>query len=102
MIGMGIIDKNVPVHLQYKHGNVFCVVDLNDLKKEVLLTDETYLFVKEETKVIHSVKIGKPCNPNLLYYKEKLNNIITTIDKAATLPNLNSVWIEPSVNSPLY
>ena len=102
LIALGKIDKNVPVRLEYKHGNIFSIVLDKDIDIKVLLTDETYLMVDEQTNVIHSIKIGKPTNPNMLYYMNELNNVVSTIDKVATIPNLNSIRIETEKNDSLY
>lgn len=95
LIALGKVDKNIPVHLEYKHGNIFCIVYLEDLDPFVMLTDETYLLVNEVTNVIHYIKIGKPCNPNILYDAKLLHGAVSTIEKVATIPHLNSLYIEP-------
>lgn len=102
LIALGQIDKHVPVHLEYKHGNIFSIVHDKHLDLKVLLTDETYLMVDEETNLIHSIKIGKPCNPNILYYQKQLDGVIATVDQVATIPNLNNIRIETQKNDSLY
>ena len=102
LIALGKIDKNIPINLKYKFGNIFNIVYDRDLDINVLLTDETYIIVNEQTKLIHSIKIGKPCNPNLLYYMSKLNKVVTIINKLVNIPNMNSIWIETKKNDSLY
>lgn len=101
-MALGKIDKNVPIHLEYKHGNIFCTIYTEDIDPLVLLTDETYLMVDETTNLIHSIKIGKPCNPNLLYFEKQLDKVVTTIDKLVTLPHINSVWVQVKKNDSLF
>lgn len=102
LIALGQIDKQVPIHLEYKHGNIFSIVHDKDINLKVLLTDETYLMVNEETNMIHSIKIGKPCNPNILYYNKELDGVVSTIDKVATIPNLNNIRIDTPKNNTLF
>lgn len=101
-IALGKVDKDIPVHLEYKHGNIFAIVDLLQLDPTVMLTDETYLLVNEETKAIHYIKIGKPCNPNRLYDAKALHLAVSTIDRIATIPGMNSLYIEPKKNDFLF
>lgn len=102
LIALGKVDKNVPVRLEYRHGNIFSIVHDKHLDLKVLLTDETYLMVNEETMTIHSIKLGKPTNPNMLYLMNQLDNVVSTIDKVVTIPNLNSIRIETEKNDSLY
>jgi len=101
LMALRLVDKEIPIHLEYKHGNIFTSVKSVDLNPKVLFTEDTYLLVKEETNTIHSIKIGKPCNPNLLYYRSELDNIVTTIKKLVTIENVNSIWIKEDRDSPL-
>lgn len=104
LIALGKVDKNVPVRLEYRisYGNVCSIVLDKDIDLRVLLTDETYLIVDEQTNTIHSIKIGKYTNPNVLYYMKELDNVVSTIDKVATIPRLNSIRIETEKNDSLY
>lgn len=102
LIALGQIDKNVPVHLEYKHGNIFSIVHDKHFDLKVLLTDDTYLMVNEANNEIHSIKIGKPCNPNVLYYQKQLDGVVGTIDNIATIPGLNNIRIETQKNDSLY
>lgn len=97
MIALGKIKKDIPIRLEYKHGNIFAYVNDQDLDIRCLLTNETYLFIHEETNEIWNTIIGKPTNPNRLYYRSDLDGIVSTIDRLATLEGLNAVYVEEKI-----
>jgi len=97
MIALGKIKQDVPVRLEYKYGNIFAYISDQDLDVRCLLTNETYLFVHEETNEIWNTIIGKPTNPNRLYYRSDLDGIVSTIDKLATIEGLNAIYIEEKI-----
>lgn len=93
-IALGKINKDIPVYLDYKLGNTCSYIKSSEFNKDVLITDETYIYVKEDNNEIWDIKIGKPTNPNKLYYREDINNIKTVIDKIVSIENLNSIYVE--------
>lgn len=94
LVLLGKIDKNTKIYLHYKYGNVFSYINSEDIDKNILITDNTYLLVKEETMEIYLIKIGKLTNPNNLYYRRDLNDIVIKISELNTIPDINSIWIE--------
>jgi hypothetical protein len=98
LISLNKIPKEIPVYLDYCYGNVQSYVKSTDLNIDSLLTDEVYIFIKEDTKEIWDIRIGKPTAPNRLYYQNELNNITGTIDKIATIPGINMIRIKEILN----
>lgn len=94
LIEQGLIDKDIKIELIYIHGNIYAYIKSTDLNIEVLKTDEVYLMVDELTNEIHSIKIGKYTNPNLLYYRKEFDGIVSTLQKVSTIPNFNSIHIK--------
>lgn len=88
------INKNLEINLSYEHGNIFTTIYSSKIDVDLLLTDEVYILVKEETKEIWNIKIGKPTNPNRLYFRNDLDNISGTIERVATIQGINCVKIE--------
>ena len=98
LISLNKIPADIPIHLSYKYGNVNAYVNSSDLNIANLLTDETYLFIKEDTRELWNITIGKPVTPNRLYHQNQLDGVTSTIDKIATLSNINAINIKESVN----
>jgi len=95
LIALKLVDKNIPIYLRYRYGNIFSSIRSDHIDIKVLLTEDSYLLIKEEeNNAIYDIKIGKLCNPNLLYYRDDLDNTVTTIDKLITIKNINSIWVD--------
>lgn len=99
LMSLNKIPTGIPIHLAYKYGNVSAYVNSEDLNTAALLTDETYIFVKEDTREIWNITIGKPVTPNRLYFQLQLDGITSTIDKIATIPNLNAINIKETLTA---
>lgn len=98
-IALNLVQKEIPVYVDYRFGNSYSYVKSTDLDTRILLTDETYLFVKEETQEIWDIKIGKPTNPNRLYNREDLDRLVMTSEQAMKIERLNSLYIEEQRDS---
>ena len=73
---LGLIPKDLEIRCIYSHGNIFTYIEepIINLNNKVTFSNETYLFLEKNTLKIWDIKIGKPCNPNFLYYREDLDN----------------------------
>ena len=98
---MGHIHPDTPISLEYKHGNIFAYIDSKDIDTKSLLTEDTYLFMKETTSEVSIVRIGKPTNPNRLYYKDQYHGITTTLKRLRTVEGMNAVYIRTQLEDGL-
>lgn len=101
MMFLNKIEENIAIDLKYQHGNIFGYIDTKNIDINVLLTDELYLIVKEKTKEICYIKIGKPCNPNRLYYEKDLDNKRGTLKQLSFLEGFNAIYFKDSMLSNL-
>lgn len=92
-INLNKVKKDIPIEFIYQHGNVFTYIDKNDIDMKLLLTDDIYFFINKETNEIWNIIIGKPTNPNFLYFKSELSGFKTTLDKALTVQYFNRLNI---------
>lgn len=99
LIELGKVPKDIPIEFKYEHGNVFTYIDSKDIDMSLLLTDDIYLVVHKPTNQIWFSVIGRPTNPNFLYYKSDLSGFKTTLDKAKTVQNFNRINIYENITS---
>lgn len=93
LIELGKVPKDIPIEFRYQHGNVFTYINSKDIDMSLLLTDDIYFVYHKPTNRIWISVIGKPTNPNFLYYKSDLSGFKTTLDKARTVQNFNRIDI---------
>lgn len=93
LISLNKIDKSTYIYLECRFGNIYTSIKANDINIKLLLTDETYIIVHKDTREVYLLKIGKPTNPNMLFYKEHLGGVKTNLDKISGLKGFNSVCI---------
>lgn len=93
------IKKDIPVYLEYMHGNIFAYIDYNNIETKLLLREDIYVLIHNKTKEVYNISIGNFGNPNRLYYRSDLNNIKTTLNKVITLQGLNRINIYKKIDS---
>jgi hypothetical protein len=97
LIELGKIDKDITLELEYKYGNVFVNLDIESIDDKLLLTDDVYLLINKETKHVWNIIIGKPTNPNFLYYRSNLDGKKATLERLKLLENFNRVNITEKI-----
>ena len=93
LIELGKVPKDISIHFKYKHGNIFTTINKEDIDINLLLTDDIYFLIKKDTSQIWNMYIGKPTNPNYLYYKSDLDKAVSTLYMAKTVEGFNRVEI---------
>jgi len=75
-IKLGLLFNNLKVRCIYKYGNIFTYLEesILNLDKKIIFSNDTYIFINKNTLKIWDIIIGKPCNPNFLYFREDLDN----------------------------
>lgn len=98
LVSLGKLSRDVKIHLLYsEYGNINAHIDITDIDISMLLSDVTYIYVNDSDRSIRNMAIGKPTNPNWLYYKELLHKTVIPISKAKSMPRLNRVQIYDSI-----
>jgi len=93
------ISRDIPIHLKYIYGNVFSFIDSEKIDLDILITDNIYALVDNETKSIWNIFIGKPTNPNRMYYKQDLDCKHYPFKIASKLEGIQRVEIDEVVKS---
>ena len=97
LVSLGKLSPETKIHLLYsEYGNIDARIDAADIDISVLLSDVTYIYVNDADKSIRNMAIGKPTNPNWLYYEELLHKTTIPICKARSLHGLNRLQIYDS------
>lgn len=96
-VALNKLNEDVPLTCKYMGGNIFTYLKTSVFDKEILKTDETYVFVNDATQEIYNIKIGKPTNPNTLYFYSELADRVFTLEQTKRIEGINAVWVEEDV-----
>lgn len=96
-ISLGLIPKDIQIHCEYAAGNVFCRLKDKDFNTQVLKTDEVYVFVDDATGQLTDIKIGKPTNPNYLYFQDEYDGVILLPEQCKKIEGIRAVWVDEYV-----
>lgn len=103
LVALSKVDQSTRVYLQSFHGNLRAVIKSTDLHPSLLQTDDVYVFYHEPSQKVWNVQIGKPSNPNRLYWHSTmLNGKSGHIHQVATIEGLNRIdFVDPDIDTDL-
>lgn len=86
--------EGISVSLTQFHGNVRASVRFEDLSVSSLVTDEVYLFYMASRSEVYGLSIGKPSNPNRLFYRFELWGKRGTLSQISQIPGLSRINVD--------
>jgi hypothetical protein len=89
------VDKETPIHLRYKHGNLFCYIRPEDLPSTITLTQDVYFTVDKVRQILAWFHLGKYHWHHVLYEYSHLDERVTTLQKLLATKRFTSVYINP-------
>lgn len=72
----------IPVHVRYLYGNLFFLIDQDDIDRHLLRTKTVTLGYHEGLRQVYDIYVGGYVAPNRLYHLRKYHGITTTLEKA--------------------
>lgn len=99
LIQLNQVKSDVKIKMAYRFGNLFTSILKEEVRDELLITNDVYVIVHSDTKEIYGIYIGKPTNPNWMYYKDEIPFAYITMKDIQREPLFNRIEIEESINS---
>lgn len=78
---MKLLSEKTPVYLEYIYGNLFFLLDIDQLDEKLLLTDKVSFAYSQELDQVFDINIGSYVSPNRLYHLQKFSGTLTTLEK---------------------
>ncbi len=85
------LDGELKSQLVYVYNNIRATVNASLINTDILLTDETYLVVKEDRGELWKIQLGRMSNPNFLYQRHDLDHCEIKLKNLPHIQGLNQV-----------